>query len=309
MSTSPAHGGASEALSVLCPAKVNLALSVGPRRGDGFHAIASWMVAVEFGDRLTIASAEQSSYDIRFADDAPQPQKVDWPLEKDLSVRAHRLMEQAVGRSLPIRAALEKRIPAGAGLGGGSSDAAAMLVSVNRLFDLRMTERDLCGLAEKLGCDVAFLVGAMFGKPSALVTGLGETVEPLPLSEPIHLVLVLPPYGCPTGRVYAAFDEMVGQRAAVARERVEQLGRCMPLQPDAPFNDLAEPAARVTPELAETLAKLRGEQQLPMHVTGSGAAMFVVVANAQAGTALARQISGQFALPAVTTRTLPPPQS
>src|SRR5690349_3701340 len=111
-----------------CPAKVNLALSVGapietPR--GSLHPIASWMVAVDFGDDLALertdekgakagAAKSASNFDLSFAEDAPHRGAVDWPLEKDLCFRAHQLMEREAGRALPMRLTLKKRIPAGA---------------------------------------------------------------------------------------------------------------------------------------------------------------------------------------------------
>src|SRR6185369_9508451 len=201
---------ATRSIELSCYAKVNLALSVGALQSDGYHPLASWMVALTFADALTLArSAEGSStFDITFADDAPLRQPVDWPLEKDLGFRAHALLEKHTGRELPVALSLRKRIPAGAGLGGGSSDAAGVLVAMNRLFGLGFDVPTLRALAATLGADVAFLVAAHDGMPSALATGRGEVLEPILLREVIHLVLIFPPFGCPTGEVYGAFDRM-----------------------------------------------------------------------------------------------------
>src|SRR6185295_18407432 len=122
---------------------VNLALSVGPPlpAGDpraGMHPIASWMHAIDLCDEVWITRlvTGASRLDIAWADDAPRPSPIDWPSEKDLAFRAHRLLEGDTGRALPAAIRIAKRIPVGGGLGGGSSDAAATLLALNDLFAL-----------------------------------------------------------------------------------------------------------------------------------------------------------------------------
>lgn len=286
-----------QSIQLTCPAKVNLALSVGAPNEDGMHPIASWMVAVTFGDTMRVARAEKTSFDITFAEDAPKKQEVDWPLEKDLAFRAHKLMQDKTGRSLDVAVTITKRIPAGAGLGGGSSDAAGMMVAVNRLFELKIPREQLMQWSAALGSDIAFLVAALEGQPSAIVSGLGETITPAPLAEPIHLVLMFPPFGCPTGPVYKAFDELHAgnQDKAADIDRVQALTANNPLPPDAPFNDLAEPACIVQPQLREWQGNIQGVMQQAVHITGSGSTMFVVASS---------EIESGLKLPAVMTRTM-----
>ena len=191
-----------------CPAKVNLALSVGRPNRVGLHPIASWMVAVDFCDSLILrgAAGQDSSYHIEFAHDAPCPQEVDWSIDKDLTYRAHECVSLQVDEPLPVDLTLEKRIPAGSGLGGGSSNAAAMLVALNQLFRLGLDKNQLLQSSQQLGSDVRFFTSALNGQPSAIVSGTGETVEEAPLRSELHLVLILPPLRCPTAQVYEAFD-------------------------------------------------------------------------------------------------------
>lgn len=295
-------------LPIDCPAKVNLALSIASPLPNGYHPLASWMVAVHFADRLTLAPSGDGAtrFHLQFNPAAPVPGVVDWPLEKDLGFRAHALLEAHVGRPLPVTATFDKFIPAGAGLGGGSSDAAATLVGVDRLFQLGLSTDVLRGLGQKLGSDVGFLVAAMRGQPSALVTGLGEALEPAPTPELIHLVLIFPGFGCPTGEVYKAFDQL--HAGATSREpqtqRVRELIARSPLPQDGPFNDLAAPACAVRPRLGELQASLAQSLALPVHVTGSGSTLFVVAPNAIAAKALARKVTATSGLAAVATRTL-----
>lgn len=265
-------------LTLAAPAKVNLALSVGGRRDDGLHPIASWFLAVDLADDLTLTRRDATAFDIAFADDAPAPGRVDWPLDRDLAVRAHALLERHIGGRLPVAATLRKRIPAGGGLGGGSSDAAAMLVGLDRLFDLRLGEPVLRELALTLGSDVPFFVGVQHGRRSALVTGVGEALEPAAVEPDIALVLILPELACPTGPVYAAFDAMRPDTGPPDVQRVRRL-MAGPLRPEAPFNDLAEPAMRVTPALRAVADRLRAALQWPIHVSGSGSTLFALASD------------------------------
>lgn len=303
------HSPASSSLTITCPAKVNLALSVGaPVPPKGYHPLASWMVAVNFGDVLTLKKLDpshSSMYHISFADDAPVKQEVDWPLEKDLVVRAHRLLAEHRQRPMPTQVNLSKKIPAGAGLGGGSSDAAAMLVGMNGLYGLGLDDATLVALGGRLGSDVAFLVAAMRGAPSSVVTGFGEEIWPMPLIDNLDLVLIFPGLRCPTGPVYQAFDSLPDSKQAQPDlERVRKLKPWSSLPQDGPFNDLAEPAFIVAPKLREIRDDLQKKMKLPIHVTGSGSTLFVVAPNETAAQVLARNVTALSGLPALATRTL-----
>jgi 4-diphosphocytidyl-2-C-methyl-D-erythritol kinase len=296
----------------LCPAKVNLALSVGPAvatpRGM-LHEIASWMVAVAWGDTLTLAPAADgvSRFDLAYDAAAPLPGVIDWPIEKDLCYRAHALLERHTGRQLPIHLTLRKRIPTGAGLGGGSSNAAGTLVGINDLMSLGLAEPKLVSLAAELGSDVPFLVGAMLGRPSALVAGIGERLEVLPPRGVFHLALAFPGFACPTGAVYQQFDRQASRRGATAGPdvaRVLALAARTPLPPDGPFNDLADPACRVQPKLAALVAELTGVLGMPVHITGSGSTVFVLCSGGATAQGVAGRITTASGLPAIATQTL-----
>ena len=297
-----------------CPSKVNLALSVGSPRADGYHPIASWMVAIDLYDDLVVtplAANRTSVYAIDWATDAPRRSPIDWPLKSDLAVRAHQLIEQHVGRSLPVRMRLAKRIPAGAGLAGGSSDGAGMLRAINDVFDLQLPTATLVELAMQLGSDLGFF----FAGGSALVTGRGEHIEPAPLIRPIHLLLLLPELACPTGAVYRAFDELspnatvdevavrrlaTGWHGQTKFAREEHTGKLAlahgtpPLDPASPFNDLASPAEVVEPRLCELRRRCADLIARPVHITGSGAGMFAIAADHDDARHIAQTISSQI---------------
>lgn len=152
-------------------AKINLCLSVGPAQPQGtehegkdvsgFHRIATWMACVELHDDVTItrkAEGEESTFGVAWAADAPRPTPIDWMIEKDLAVRAHRAIEKKAGRELPVDLRVTKRIPVGGGFGGGSSDAATALILLNEMFELGMSPEDLRAIAFTLGSDVAFFI-------------------------------------------------------------------------------------------------------------------------------------------------------
>ena len=112
-----------------CPAKINLALSVGGLDDNGLHPIASWMEPISFYDEITVVRDPEPPVvsDVVFADDAPRPQVVEWPIERDLAFRALTALRSAADAPWEAALHIRKRIPAGAGLGGGSSDAAGAL--------------------------------------------------------------------------------------------------------------------------------------------------------------------------------------
>jgi 4-diphosphocytidyl-2-C-methyl-D-erythritol kinase len=269
-------------LTLNAHAKLNLALAVGPAQPPkGYHPIASWFVAIDLHDTLTLERLPEgtsSRWAIRWAADAPKPTPIDWPTDQDLAVKAHALLERHAGRPLPLALTLDKRTPVGGGLGGGSSDAAAALVGINRLFQLGLSPRDLAGLSVQLGSDIAFFIDDAPRARPAVVTGLGDRVERLPPILPTDVLLVIPPFGCPTGAVYRAFDlaptarvDEPGIRALIGA--VDASGR---IPSRALFNDLAKPACTVEPRLQETLDALRAAlgPTTPVYVTGSGSVMF-----------------------------------
>ena len=278
-----------------CPAKVNLSLSVGPPRpSDGYHPIASWMVAISLHDDLMLERGEgESHFNVQWAADAPRPSPIDWPIEKDLIYKAHRTVQEHLGRELPVRATLRKRTPTGGGLGGGSSDAAAMLKGLNELFSLALPTEVLASLAAKLGSDVPFFLGA----PSAVVRGLGEIVEPAPLDQPLYLTLILPDLHCNTAAVYRMFDLL---RPDAALREITAASRAQGVL----INDLAEAAFTVEPRLRELRDRCAWAAGKGVHVTGSGAAMFILQPDAAAAARTATRLRQQCDVTAIPASSL-----
>ncbi|XAL99484.1 hypothetical protein OT109_18130 [Phycisphaeraceae bacterium D3-23] len=296
---------------VQCPAKVNLALSVGAPHADGMHPIASWMVPIVLSDTLTIRRSFEpgapDTFKVRFAEDAPVRQPVDWPLESDLAYRAFCAVEERGIRDLPMEVDIEKRIPAGAGLGGGSADAAGMLVGLNMVFGLEMDGSTLMRIASRLGSDVMFQLSTQLIGSGAVVTGTGERIEPLPVQPRTPLLLILPPFGCSTPAVYRAFDEADGPSAPREpdADRVWDLVN-QSLTPRSPlFNDLAKPACTVQPDLQQVLDKAHVLGLSP-HITGSGSAVFCVLDGkmpSHEADSMARNVAEATGCAVVSTRT------
>jgi 4-diphosphocytidyl-2-C-methyl-D-erythritol kinase len=279
-------------------AKVNLALSVGPpyeganpRTPAGFHPIASWMHSIDLFDDVDVEQLSpdaKDKYDIRWTPSAPVRSIVDWPLDQDLAVRAHRLLQEHTGKRLPVSLSVTKRIPVGAGLGGGSADAAAALMLINLAFDLRLPMADLVTLSRKLGSDVAYFLDDPPPRP-ALVSGPGDVVERLERVAG-HLVLILPSFPCPTGAVYTRYDAL-GSRP-LREEEIRKLARAGWIESSSLFNDLEPPAESVQPALAELRRNVRAASGQPVHMTGSGSGLFLAYAEEAEARRVARTLNG-----------------
>ncbi len=279
-------------IEVQAAAKINMSLSVGPPDASHamMHPIASLMTTVDFYDDLSVTRLDEgdmSRYAIFWHEDAPRKTPVDWPITSDLAVRAHRYLEAEVGKTLPVQLKLEKRIPVGAGLGGGSSDAAAMLRATAALFDL---EVDLYAVGVAIGSDVPFLLDG----GTQLVSGFGEKLE-LVQEAARALVIILPPYGCATGEVYDAFDELSSVHFDVNRARNGEI-----------FNDLTPAAKASSEDLAVDMERVKSVSEEEVHLSGSGSSMFVICDNAMHAEALAPAINEKTGLIAIATQTIVP---
>ena len=294
-------------VTVAAPAKLNLALAVGPPEsaGDGrgtLHPICSWMVTVDLCDTLEVTKLEAdrfSRYAVLWHDDAPRPSDIDWPITRDLAVRAHQLLESHAGRPLPVQLKMEKRIPVGGGLGGGSADAAAMLHAVNTLYDLGHSVDTLAELGAALGSDVPFLVRG----GSAIVSGFGETLDAHDAVPEIHAVVIVPDVACPTGEVYDQYDDHGA--APLQDDAVRALPATTTLRSAPLFNDLECAALAIAPELHEVRARATAIADDVIRITGSGATMFALCDDAIHAEHLARTLMQQLDLPAIAVTAIP----
>jgi 4-diphosphocytidyl-2-C-methyl-D-erythritol kinase len=266
-------------LVVWAPAKVNLYLEVLGKRADGYHEIATLMVAIRLYDTLVFKEDPSGAIRLR----CTQAELSTGP--DNLIVKAARLLAKETGcqRGADIR--LVKRIPLAAGLAGGSSDAAATLAGLNRLWNLGLEKSVLTKLAGQLGSDVAFF----FDAPAAWCTGRGEQVEPLPLGRTLHFVLLCPPFGLSTADVYRNVrvppqpaDGQGVRRAFVAGD-IEEMGRLL-------HNRLQEAADKLSPKLAEYRRRLAAEQPAGQLMSGSGSTLFALCRDRHEARHIARKV-------------------
>lgn len=191
-------------LTVLAPAKLNLFLRIVARRPDGYHDIESVMTAVGLYDTLTFEPESSGEVTLEVVDSSERSRAGCMPLEapagsQNLVIRAANLLKSRAGCVLGARIILAKRIPSSAGLGGGSSDCAASLVGLNRLWNLGMSRSDLMEIGSELGSDVPFFLSS---SSTAICTGRGEQIEPLKIWSPMYFVIAKPVSGLSTPAVY-----------------------------------------------------------------------------------------------------------
>jgi 4-diphosphocytidyl-2-C-methyl-D-erythritol kinase len=242
-------------LNAEAPAKINRELRVGGRRADGFHEIRSRFCTVDLADRLEVEESERleiSCFGI------PVPEGND-----NLVARAAKELAEELGIEARARIRLEKRIPAGAGLGGGSADAAATLLLLSRLWKAPLPEESLTRVAARLGSDVPFF---LFGG-EADVSGRGERVSPREDSPARELLLLVPPFPIATADVYAAYSRRTGGAARLP-ERLEVDTTRNFLGP----NDLASAVLEIQEQMADYLRSAR-QVASEVGITGSGSAI------------------------------------
>ncbi|MBI4255143.1 MAG: 4-(cytidine 5'-diphospho)-2-C-methyl-D-erythritol kinase [Candidatus Rokubacteria bacterium] len=245
-------------------AKVNLALEVLGRRPDGYHEIATVLQAVDLSDRLVLEDADV----FELASSAP-----DVPTDgTNLALRAAMALGDASGASRGARITLDKRIPVAAGLGGGSTDAAAVLAGLNRLWGLRWPAARLAEVAVTLGMDVPFFLRG----GAALATGRGERLAPL-AGGALALVLVHPGVGASTAEIYGGVTPAMYSDGGRARAMVAALRSRRPARVAAGLvNGLGPVAAARCPDVARMQAALLAAGALGAAMSGSGLTVFGV---------------------------------
>ena len=246
------------------PAKVNLYLEVLAKRPDGYHALETLMVTAGLFDTLVLRAAPA---DITLTCSDPTLSTG----ADNLVVRAARLLQERTGCGKGCRMRLVKRIPMAAGLAGGSSDAAAALAGLNRLWQLGLSTDELARLGAELGSDVPFF----FRAPAAWCPGRGEIVTPVPVGGRFELVLLCPAFGLPTAQVYRHVtvperpNDGTAIRAALAEGDVAAVGRNL-------FNRLQDAAVRLDSRVAEYYKRLAALAPAGQLMSGSGSALFAL---------------------------------
>lgn len=251
-----------ERLTLPAPAKLNLFLHVLGRRDDGYHLLQTVYQLLDWGDRVELEVRPDGLIDRRSG-----PAGV--PAEQDLAVRAARLLQADSGTGQGASLAIGKQIPAGAGLGGGSSDAATVLLGLNRLWQLDYSLDRLARLGLRLGADVPVFVAGR----SAFAEGIGERLQPLDLPER-WFVVVWPEVSASTAEIFQA-PELTRNTPALTMATLAGLET---------RNDLEPVALRRWPPIAAARAWLSAHGAARM--SGSGASVFVEAADEQAAKAI-----------------------
>lgn len=265
-------------------AKINWALGITGLRADGYHLLDTLMQRIALADTLALTPADT----LTLAIDGAQPLS---PGEDNLVLRAARLLQAETGTRKGAHIHLAKRIPMGAGLGGGSADAAAALLALCRLWNLPCDGKMLHALALRLGADVPFcLQGGL-----ARAQGIGEALATLPPLAPFHLVILQPEAShLSTPEVFRRYDaaaerpaqpDIDAAIAALQARDVPRMTRCL-------ANALQPAAIALCPAIEGALAHLEGEGALLARMTGSGSAVFGMFADAQAAARAAVATGG-----------------
>lgn len=256
-------------------AKLNLFLEVLGSRDDGFHELFTVMHEIDFADEVRLSTCEKKELS---ASDPSLPTD-----GTNLALRALIALEEEVGQTLNARIELRKVIPAGGGLGGGSSNAAAVIRGANRLFDLGLDVEGMREVAGRCGSDTAFFVEG----GTAICRGRGELIEPLDLQPSFWFVLLIPSFSISTPSVYGALD-VVNE----PREGYDLLSHMVTGDPNglsgSVFNRLESAACRVAPRLEVLLRDLAHESP---HLSGSGSTVFFVQPDQEAAEGFAALLS------------------
>ena len=242
------------------PAKINPFLRVLSRRSDGYHNVQLGYVAISLYDRVSLEVVPKEEIELRVEGLANPP-----PPESNLVVRAARAFAAETGTPSALRIILEKRIPSGAGLGGGSGNAAGMLMALNQISGNPLSMERLHQIATSLGADVPFFLTC---RPS-IGTGRGEELTPLPLFPALHLVVVMPQVSISTSEAYGMIIPRDEAPPAPDMDTKPKLLAALE-------NDFEPPTLERYPVIAEARSRLLAAGAQGALLSGSGAALFGV---------------------------------
>jgi 4-diphosphocytidyl-2-C-methyl-D-erythritol kinase len=268
-------------MTVEAYAKVNFTLEVTGTRADGYHALRSLVVPVSLCDTITISPSDRLTSDTGYAD--------------DLILKAARRLQAACGVARGAHFSVEKRIPAGGGLGGGSADAAAVLKALNTFWSLGLSQDDLLPLAAAVGSDVP----ALLHGGAVLMEGRGELVRPFPLPDgrpfpSLTVVLANPGVHCPTAEVFGRCIPRVTDDAAIVYNmRTALCSGDLSQIAAAMMNDLQLPAQSLHPEIEMSLRLLSQAGVVGAMVSGSGSTVFGLAPSEARGRESAAFLNGK----------------
>lgn len=275
----------------MAPAKVNLYLRICGRRDDGYHLLDSAVIFTAFGDQISLTPASTDSltvtgafatilsHDLNHDCDTPDGNAVQNLSSSNICMQALNAFRHAGGLIAPLNITLDKRIPVGAGLGGGSADAGAMLRALNAHADTPVTTETLHAIAASLGADVPACLRAH----SIRMTGIGDQITPLTLSATkrpdANILLANPLIPLATKDVFATLHSNIQEQDRGHAGDISQLGATALV---GLGNDLAETAIKLVPEIATLLTLLRQQRGCQIAaMSGSGASCFALFDSAK----------------------------
>ncbi len=258
-----------EAVRVLAPAKINLFLLVAGKRPDGFHELETVMAKINLYDELLIEPGTKEGIELVCHGPQWSPQG-----KENLVYKTAELILKTGNRETAIKITLTKNIPAGAGLGSASTDAAAALIGINEFLGLGLDRERLEGLASQLGSDITFFLGG----PLAFCTGRGEKTQEIGVNFDFKAILLLPKVSCSTERVYANYRHD-RQRFANFKSEIDALleKNRIDLVAGMCANMLDSTCFSLHRELAELKAQVESLGIEPLCLSGSGSAMYHII--------------------------------
>lgn len=267
-------------------AKINLLLSVGAKREDGYHELESVMQSISLFDQMSFARTQSGTIQL-------QCSRPYIPCDaRNLAVRAASVFFAHTGISCDgLQIDLQKNIPVGAGLGGGSSDAAATLRALNQLYDTHLTAMELESIASGIGADVAFCVRG----GARLARGIGERLSPAPALPNIPVLLVKPAFPVSTPKAYAAFDAYEPQQAPDTAAMLNAL-KSGSVQKICSLlgNSLEAPVCAMHPQILEIKSALMDNGAQGALMSGAGSTVFALFRSFSAARQAARLLPRQF---------------
>jgi len=265
------------------PAKINLFLEVSGKRSDGYHEIFSWMHTVDLSDHVTVAHSSLEHCTLRTRDTTIPFGK------RNLCIKAYDAICEETGLKEKVEITLEKSIPLGSGLAGGSSNAASVLVCLNELFELGIDDDRLRKISADIGSDVPFFITG----GSALALGRGTDIRPLPtFPDPVWLVIAKSEVSVSTGDAYKWIKKNYGDRRPDEKElatRVE--AGDLEYVCDMAYNAFEEVICNRYPVVREIEERLKSEGCMATLMTGSGSAVFGICENRAAAENIASSMS------------------
>lgn len=256
----------------LSPAKLNLGLKVLGKRADGYHLLKTVFCLIDLFDQIDIQITDNGKISLIEHNQA-------WPYYNDLAYRAAISLQQISNSSLGANIKIKKVIPAGSGMGGGSSNAATILLVLNKLWGVDLPQSELLKLGQSLGADVPFFI---YGE-NALATGIGEILSPVEIP-PQYFVIIKPSFHIPTKNIFNQLnlDSIKINESYITHEYLI----------DSKENDLLPVAIKLYPQLKEIVNKLQDYGDVAM--TGSGSAVFLTFNDPQSAKKVAKILENSY---------------